>query len=275
MAIEPIRREQIKSGDRLNWSQVFRPEFGDLVSLGFVDGARPMSFGSTISGLASTDGNVAFREGTPLAFGTDLSASTVYICSSSGSDTQEFSVQGLDANDDFQTVDVTATGTTPAAVPGTWNHVQRFIAKTTPNVGTVYISTDAGALPTTAGDQIQCVMLPADSYGINPLLKMGNNMYGLIHRFDFSTDTRNACLIRVKANRQGNWLLNFKFYASDADYHQDFLVPLRLYPGDAIRVEIQLTSGTGASATYGMNGMVFELSPDTPYAGVSQLWSNA
>jgi hypothetical protein len=272
--IKPPTRIQVSDPGRRAWHELYRPTWRELVSLGYVNDAAVFSYGGTIEGLSSLDGQVAFREGTPLAFGADLSASTVYLVSSAAGDTQDFSVQGLDADNLLQIVDVTATGTTPVAVSGTWNHIQRVVAKTTPNVGTVYVSTDAAAIPTTAGDQIQCVMLPAASYAINPLAMAAADQYILIYGFDFSTANRDTLKITIEANRQGNWIQNFVFYTYDSQYHQQFQQPLYLQPGDGIRVLCEATSGTDNAATFGMNAAFIDRNLGGPSNAVSALWED-
>lgn len=258
MSLTPPKRESVQDLGRTNWHTVFPIQFSDLVAAGYVDGATVLSFGSTITGLSQAAGEVAFREGTALAFPAALTADTVYAVSSSAGDTDTYTVQGIDANGDYQSETVTLTGTTPVAVAGTWNHVQSIVNSTTGtiNAGNVFVSTDAAAVPTTAGDQIQCVALAGDNYGINPEIQCPNDKIILIHRFDFSTDTDNDTKIRITANRQGTWILNFLFYCG-LDYHQDFLVPIRLFPGDKLRVTIEASQGTSDNASFGMNGYVF------------------
>ena len=244
------------------WHQVCDPHFDTLVAVGYIDGVYPLSFGSSITGFAAADGEVAFREGANfLDYGADLSADTVYLVSTSASDTQEFSVQGIDANGDAVTVTVTATGTTPVALSGTWNHVQRCICTGADNIGTVYISTDAAALPTTVGDQIQTVMLPGENYAISPLLVVPNNQLFTINQFDFSQDVNQSALIKVFAKRQGKWLINFKFFGGKEDnFEQGFHTPLRLFEGDSMKVTVTASGGATSKATFGMNGNIWDKS---------------
>lgn len=256
---------------RQAWHGAVRPNFPDLVALGYIEGADLLSFGSTISGYANSDGEVAFREGPKLEYGAALSGDTVYLVSSSASDTGTFDVQGLDANGDFQVQEVTATGTTPAAVPGTWNHVQRVVSKSADNAGTVYVSTDSGAIPTTVGDQIQCVMAVGDNYAINPELVVANDTIILINQFDFSVDVQQNSTVKILANRQGRYILNFKFFSAD-HYEQPFTVPLRLYPGDAIRVTVEAKGGTSSNATFGMNGVVLTNNNEPTKLSISEIF---
>lgn len=225
------------------------------VSMGWVDGGSLLSYGTTITGLSNSSGEVAFREGPALAFPTELSADTVYLVSSSASDTGTYKIQGIDANGDFAEASVTATGTTPVAFAGTWDHVQRCISTSANNVGTVYVSTDAAAIPTTLGDQIQTVMLPGINYAINPLLVCPNDQTILIYEFDFSSDADNDLTVGIQANREGMWIQNFKFFCG-FQFAQEFKAPVKLYPGDKLRVTVEASQGTSDSATFGMNGIV-------------------
>lgn len=271
--ISPWTRQKIGEESARAWNQRFQPQFRDLVGMGAVEGASALSYGCTVTSLSTADGTVALYEA-KLAYPTELSGSTCYLVSSSASDTGQFTIQGLDATGAYATAVVTATGTTPAAIPGTWNHIQRCISNGAVNVGTVYVSTDSGAIPTTTGDQIQTVMLAGVNYAINPLLICPSNQVILINRFDFSIDVQSAaCRIDIEANRQGRWLQNFVFY-SDRQFTQTFDVPLRLQEGEKLRVKILAGSGTNNRAAYGMNGKVMTNSGvDERYAGAWQLFS--
>lgn len=69
------------------------------------------------------------------------SAATLYASSSSGSDTFEITVIGLDANWDLQTKTVTLTGQTQVALAGTWIRVHRvYNSSGTAAVGDIYIA---------------------------------------------------------------------------------------------------------------------------------------
>jgi hypothetical protein len=256
-------KAEVQQDTRFRWHRAMNPHFDTLVSVGYIDGCYPVSYGGTISGFASGDGAVAFREGsTKLGYGADLSADTLYLVSSSASDTQDYTVQGIDANGDYATATVTATGTTPVAVSGTWNHAQRLICTSgVDNVGTVYLSTKSGAgVPITLGDQIQCVIGPGDNYAINPLLVVPNHMIVTINSFDFTQDVQQAATIRILCNRQGRWLLNFKLFVGlDDHFLQNFHTPLRFFEGDKIRIEITAGGGASANAAFGMNGNTWDV----------------
>jgi hypothetical protein len=245
----------VLSSHNLAISQLYDVHFDMWPGLGSCKGVELLSFGATITGLDAADGEVGFYEGL-LALPAALSASTVYVVSSSASDTGTYRLQGIDANGDYQDVTVTATGTTPVAASGTWNHVQSCNAVSADNVGTVYVSTDAGAIPTTTGDQIQTVMLPGKNYAINPVLECPNNWIILINSFSFSADTNQVCVVQIDCNRQGRYIENFKFFAADFEYFQEFHAPIKLWPGDKMRIKVELSAGVGADLTFGMNGTV-------------------
>ncbi len=84
-------------------------------------------------------------------------AATLYASSSSGSDTFEYTVQGLDGDWAEQSVTVTLTGQAQVALPGTWIRVNRAFNDTaTAAVGDIYIAEEAtggdlvGGVPQTA-----------------------------------------------------------------------------------------------------------------------------
>lgn len=259
--------------ERLNIAQMWGIDFDMWAAMGYIKGLDIISYGCSITDFDAADGDVLFYEAI-LSAPAPLAASTVYICSSNAGDTGTYKVHGLDANGDFATANVTATGTTPAAIPGTWNHIQRCIHTTAlgSNAGTVYVSTDSGAVPSTVSDQIQTAMLATKNYAINPVYMVPNNHYVLINRFDFSTDSNALCTISIDANRQGTWIENFIFYTQGgAQFAQDFHAPLRLDAGDMLRVRVDLATGTGAKATFGMNGI--EMRNDLPAAEINHLLS--
>lgn len=243
------------------WHRVYNPSFGIQAAWKRFPNAFPLSYGGTITTFSNSDGRVAFREGaTHLDYGADLGGATVYLVSSSASDTGAYLIQGIDANGDYAEATVTATGTTPVAFSGTWKHVQRLIHTTDGsfNAGTVYVSAKSGAgVPTTLGDKIQVVMGVGDNYAINPELWCPNDYNITINRFDFSQSATQDITIRIMANRQGQWILNFKFFAGNSDqFAQDFSCPIALGEGERLRIDIQTSAGAGASGTFGMNGIV-------------------
>ncbi len=261
--ITPPRIADLHSQQRLALHEVLNIHADMYPSMGYVHGVHLLSYGCTVTDLSAADGTVMFNE-TLLGVAADLAADTVYIVSSSASDTGTYRVQGTDANNAYQTATVTATGTTPAAVGGTWNHVSQCNAVSADNIGIVFVSTDAGAIPTTVSDQIQTKMLVGKNYAINPVLVCPEDWVITINSFEFSSDTNRPAAVQVDANRQGRWIENFKFFVADFDYTQEFHSPIKLWPGDRIRTTISLTSGTGADATFGMNGTVWRNDEEYP-----------
>ena len=273
--ITSATKQEIQSDQRYRWHSVFQPHWDTLVAIGYIDGMYPLSYGSSLSGVVSGDGEVAFRWGPEFNYGTALSASTVYLVSTSASDTQVYSIQGIDANGDYATTTVTATGTTPVALSGTWNHIQRCICTTgANNVGTVYTSTEAAGLPVAQNDQIQTAMVPGENYAINPELVVPNDQIFTINAFDFSQDVTQSATIRIYANRQGRWIINFKFFVGNEDsFEQIFHTPLRLFEGDRMRVTFQAGGGSAAKASFGMNGNVFDATAlDPTKEGIGEIF---
>ena len=126
------------------------------VSRGAIDGAaRVHKFGYNPDIDADSDPEDVWDNGglyTFLAAGAALFAS-----SSSGSDTFEYTVQGLDGDWVEQEAVVTLTGQAQVVVPGTWIRVNRAFNNTgTAAVGDVYIAEEAtggdlvGGVPQTA-----------------------------------------------------------------------------------------------------------------------------
>ncbi len=71
-------------------------------------------------------------------------ASTLYLSSSNTNDDQPYEIQGLDANWNLQTIQVTANGFLPITLPGTWIRVFRMKNMgVTDNAGIIYVHLDA------------------------------------------------------------------------------------------------------------------------------------
>jgi hypothetical protein len=275
-SILPPTKEEVQRHSRNQWHRTFDPHFDTQVAWGYIDGAFPISYGSSLDGAVSGDGEVAFREGAETAYGADLSASTVYIVSSSSSDTQTYSIQGIDANGDYATTTVVATGTTPAAISGTWNHIQRCICTDgVDNVGYVYTSTKSGAgVPATTGDQIQTIIAIGENYAINPMIVVPNSQIFTFNSFDFSQDVVQTGTVKIFARRQGRWIINFKFFVGNEDqFSQIFHTPVRLFEGDAMRVTFTAGGGVAARATFGMNGNVLDVTGlDVTKEGIGEIF---
>lgn len=273
--VKPSKHD-LEESRRWAFHRAANMHFDTLVAIGYLDGVYPVSYGGSLNGAVNTDGEVAFREAPELAYPAALSASTVYIVSSSASDTQTYSIQGIDANGDYATTTVTATGTTPAALSGTWNHIQRCICTDgVNNVGLVYTSTKSGAgVPSTTGDQIQTVMAIGDNYAINPEIVVPNEQIFTFNSFDFSQDVQQAATIKIFSNRQGRWIINFKFFVGNQDqFGQTFHTPLRLFEGDRMRVTFTAGGGAAAKATFGFNGNVLDASNlDATKAGIGEIY---
>ena len=126
------------------------------VSRGSISGAvRVHKFGYNPDIDTGTDPEDVWDYGTLYPF--LAAAATLYASSSSGSDTFEFTVQGLDADWNEQEAVVTLTGQDQVALPGTWIRVNRCFNDTgTAAVGDVYIAEQSlggdlvGGVPQTA-----------------------------------------------------------------------------------------------------------------------------
>jgi hypothetical protein len=196
------------------WHNVYRPTFGELIGLGYVYGAEAITVGGHIEGLGVSDGHVAFYDPI-LPYPDPLTAETVYLVSSSSSDTMQVEIEGIDTSGLRSRSRVNLTGTTP--VP----------AKTigAENVGTIYCSINNLALPTTVADKIQCVIEADVSIGFNPEMRAADNEVIFIHEFDFSTDTREEFDMRLEVFRDGAWERLFRYY-SDSNIIREYKVPL-------------------------------------------------
>jgi hypothetical protein len=284
----PPKPNQINSTDLLNWHEVFKPDFGTLASLGYIDGVELLSFGSTIDGLATTDDEVMFFGGASgvriNGLPDPLSADTVYVVSDNAADTQEVTLKGLDANNNWATATATLTGTTPVAVSGTWNSVERIISSGADNVGAIYVSTKATAgAPTTIAHQIQCI-IPAkvantlpQNYGINPIMTCAADSACVIRGFDFSCAANDGVTVRIYANREGRWIINFELFIYQNQFTQRFYNPITLFAGDTLAVMVEREAGVGVKAAFGMNGVVMTrvAPPNDILGGINAIFEEA
>ena len=137
-------------------------------------------------------------------------ASTLYISSSAGGDNQVYEVQGLDADWNEQTVNVTANGNTFVALAGTWRRVFRVINRgATDNAGDIYISdnnTDAGGdgVPDTASN-IKAKIDIGDNQTLMAIYTIPNGKTGYLCSWFASLSKKQAVssIINLKVREEG------------------------------------------------------------------------
>lgn len=139
------------------------------IARGLVSGFKQISkFGHDSAG--DTSNHIEVWDGS-IAYPYPASAETLYISSSSAGDTQVYEVQGLDANWEEQTVQVTANGQGSVALDGTW--IRTFRVKNlgaTNNAGNIYISTDDDAGADGIPDSLATQLRAQISIGFNQTL---------------------------------------------------------------------------------------------------------
>jgi hypothetical protein len=251
---------EFASRGRRRWAWLYKMPFFDMVSAGLIEGTEPLSFGGNIKSLAAASGEVRFDESQRAP--TDLSAgSSLYVVSSSASDTSQVTVHGVNASGDFAIVTATLTGTTPVRVGAAdaWNHGQKLISNGAANVGVLYLSAKSGAGAPGASDFVQCQVAIGDRYAINPVLLVPNGWHIAMLQMNFSTAQK---VLRIRFWREtietGVKIKSFQVFMSDGDYEQQFPVPFFLKQGDKLTVTAESTSGTVTEASFGVNGYILK-----------------
>lgn len=114
------------------------------------------------------------------------SALSLFASSSHAGDTMTFTVQGLDADWEEQSVDVTLTGQSQVAITGTWMRVFRaFNSSDTDLQGNVYIAEESlggdlvGGVPQTAS-KVKAMVLLADQQTLMALYTIPAGKTGLL-----------------------------------------------------------------------------------------------
>lgn len=153
------------------FSFVLSQDFFLRVALGLVSGYSFVNkFGRNPDLDTGANGEDIWTQGGLYTF--LAAAATLYVSSSQAADTQEITVQGLDATWAFQEKTIDLTGQAQAAIEGTWLRVLRaFNSDSTPTTGDVYIAeTDnlTGGVPDTASK----VKAKIDIYAQQTLMAM-------------------------------------------------------------------------------------------------------
>jgi hypothetical protein len=213
-------------GHELHWQAYHQMSFPDMVAAGMISGAEPISHGCTVRSLAAATGYVRWSMDQEVDTGFLTPASTVYLVSTDAGDTGVCRVHGVDANGDFTITDTTMTGTTPVAIAGTWNHIQKVIyTAAADNVGSIYCSTKSTAGVPGASDDVQALIEPTFNYAVNPL---------------------------------GKNLRTFEVDITDGFLQFDLDVPMFLREGDKLRIVIGSLTGTVGGASFGFNGYILK-----------------
>jgi len=153
-------------GHSFNRASIHQEHTALEIAKGEIEGySYVQKFGRNITVASGTQ--EVIWDGSTAVYTYEGSAVTLYVSSSHTDDDEIIEVQGLDANWQLQTVEVTVNGFVSVALSGTWMRVFRAknISATSPE-GIIYISTDDDA----GGDGI-----PDVATGIKAQILVGNN----------------------------------------------------------------------------------------------------
>lgn len=130
------------------------------------------------------------------------SAQPLYVSSSNNSDACAYSIYGLDANWNEQTVTVTLEGQTKKAIPGTWIRVfeMRHLCAVTP-LGNAYLYMDdtvVAGVPQTP-TKLLFITTPTNLVSQSAVYTIPVNHTGLIHQFGGSITSKKDASVTIRA----------------------------------------------------------------------------
>lgn len=251
--IIPPDQGRVESRALQAWHTVFKPGWETLIGLGYAGGASTHTYSLNIEGLGTGSGEVSFFGGgfaTPaMQNWPDGGTDTYYIVSSSASDTSDATVYGIASDGSMSTQTVTLTGTTPVSL-GTLKHVNAFVyhGGTARNLGTIYVSTASGAVPTSiTTDDIQCIAPVGWAKAVNPTMMSSDAEIMVFPEINISADRADGAEISIYKSIPGGDVFKVtQFYLFQAAFQNHFGVPIVLQPGEFIRLTIKRSaSGTG------------------------------
>jgi len=189
-------------------------------------------------------------------------AATLYIGSSSASDIAvTVTVEGLDANWDYQKVEVALDGTDPQAdqvavitVSGseTWIRVNRaWVSGATAAVGNVYVADEvpgtwgAGGLPGTIGNTVAYISI-ADQQTMQAIYSVPNDQVGALVSWDVSNTTAQAAQAKIEIREFGGVFRTKSSVIGIANdtYHKVWYTYPKLFPKCDIKIAAKSDAAT-------------------------------
>ena len=143
-----------------------------IISAGDLTGYAGVHKYGAIFGSASSNWSTVWTAANTLAsalYPWDISANTITVVSSSGSDTGNITIQGLDTNYNFVEETLTLTGTSPVAGSVTYLRVNRAFMNDATNIGKIQVKNGTTVVTEIAaeyGQTLQCIYtIPAGKTG--------------------------------------------------------------------------------------------------------------
>jgi len=216
------------------------------IAAGLVDGYSGIhKYGAVFATAVSTMSTVWTRADTTAnaLYDWTYSAGTITVESSSGSDTTDVTISGLDENYEEATETLTLTGTSPVSGTQTFSRVNRaFMAGTETNVGDIHVKRGATIVTEIAaemGQTLQCFYtIPAGKTGYLMNINASASKNQVVDLFLFQRPFGGAfrVLSSISLN-QGNQSI-------------DFPVPLKLTEKTDIDLRVKGSSNATISADF-------------------------
>lgn len=257
-SIVPPTPNSVENFSLQSWHHIFKTDWRDLISIGYVEGAAHRHWTQCITGLVAADGECSFfGEGflePEIQPATPSSNETFYAVSSSASDTAILRCWMMDALNEETVVDVTLNGTTPVSI-GSYIHSNQAQYRNgyTQNVGNLTVSTksDAGT-PLVITDKVQLHVGIGRGHGNNPTQRCPHNHVFVFTGQDLTSDKADGIHVlmyeMVDVEGSTNRMLVNQWLVYQSALAQDFAIPYAIEEGEEMAITIERsTSATGAA----------------------------
>jgi len=215
------------------------------IAAGLVDGYSGIhKYGAVFETAVSTMSTVWTRADTTAnaLYDWTYSAGTITVESSSGSDTTDVTITGLDENYEEATETLTLTGSTPVSGTQTFSRVNRAFMVTATNVGDIHVkrgSTIVTEIAADMGQTLQCIYtIPADKTGYLMNINASASKNQVVDLFLFQRPFGGAFRVQSTLSlNQGNQSI-------------DFPVPLKLTEKTDIDLRVKGSSNATISGDF-------------------------
>ena len=215
------------------------------IAAGLVDGYSGVhKYGAVFETAVSTMSTVWTRADTTAnaLYDWTYSAGTITVESSSGLDTTDVTISGLDENYEEATETLTLTGSTPVSGTQTFSRVNRAFMVTATNVGDIHVkrgSTIVTEIAADMGQTLQCIYtIPADKTGYLMNINASASKNQVVDLFLFQRPFGGAFRVQSTLSlNQGNQSI-------------DFPVPLKLTEKTDIDLRVKGSSNATISGDF-------------------------
>jgi len=215
------------------------------IAAGLVDGYSGVhKYGAVFSTAVSTMSTVWTRADTTAnaLYDWTYSAGTITVESSSGSDTTDVTITGLDENYEEATETLTLTGTSPVSGTQTFSRVNRAFMVTATNVGDIHVkrgSTIVTEIAAGMGQTLQCIYtIPAGKTGYLMNINVSASKNQVVDLFLFQRPFGGAFRVQSTLSLNQN------------NQQLDFPVPLKLTEKTDIDLRTKGSSNATISADF-------------------------